>query len=199
MKPLLVLASTSASRRALMENAGLEFSAVAANIDEREVEKPLIAAGMGPAGIALGLARAKALSVSAGIPGAFVVGCDQTMSLGERLYHKPADRAEALAHLASLSGRTHRLNSALAIARDGEIIYETVSHADMSMRQFSDDYIGRYLDRNGEKVLKSVGAYQLEGEGIRLFESIDGDYFTILGLPLMPLLGKLRELELIDG
>lgn len=199
MKPLLVLASTSASRRALMENAGLEFSAVAANIDEREVEKPLIAAGMGPAGIALGLARAKALSVSAGIPGAFVVGCDQTMSLGERLYHKPADRAEALAHLASLSGRTHQLNSALAIARDGEIIYETVSHADMSMRQFSDDYIGRYLDRNGEKVLKSVGAYQLEGEGIRLFESIDGDYFTILGLPLMPLLGKLRELELIDG
>lgn len=199
MKPLLVLASTSASRRALMENAGLEFSAVAANIDEREVEKPLLAAGMGPAGIALGLARAKALSVSAGIPGAFVVGCDQTMSLGERLYHKPADRAEALAHLSSLSGRTHRLNSALAIARDGEIIYETVSHADMSMRQFSDDYIGRYLDRNGEKVLKSVGAYQLEGEGIRLFESIDGDYFTILGLPLMPLLGKLRELELIDG
>lgn len=198
MKPLLVLASTSASRRALMENAGLEFSAVAANIDEREVEKPLLAAGMGPAGIALGLARAKALSVSAGIPGAFVVGCDQTMSLGERLYHKPADRAEALAHLASLSGRTHQLNSALAIARDGEIIYETVSHADMSMRQFSDDYIGRYLDRNGEKVLKSVGAYQLEGEGIRLFESIDGDYFTILGLPLMPLLGKLRELELID-
>lgn len=199
MKPDLVLASTSASRRMLMQNAGLDFTAVAAQIDEREIEKPLVDAGAGPAEIALGLARAKAVAVSITMPDAITIGCDQTMSLGERLYHKPADMDAAFGHLKSLSGKTHRLNSALALAKGGVVIFDTVSFADLTMRSMEDAFIRRHLQRTGNRVLSSVGAYQLEGEGIQLFDRIEGDYFTILGLPLLSLLGKLRELEMIDA
>lgn len=195
----LVLASSSPFRRQLMENAGLNFSAMAADIDERAIEGPLEASGASPDEVALHLARAKALDVSRRCPGALVIGSDQTMSLGSRVYHKPKDMAAAKDHLLSLSGRTHRLNSAIAFARNEHIIWEHVAHADMSVRPLTEAFVERRLARVGEKALKSVGAYQLEGEGVQLFEKIDGDYFTIIGLPLLAMLAELRRLGEIDG
>ena len=199
MPSSLVLASSSPFRRQLMENAGLQFLAQAADIDERAIEAPLEAAGASPDEVALKLAAAKALDVSHKNPAKLVIGSDQTMSLGSRVYHKPKDRAAAKDHLLSLSGKTHRLNSAVAFARDGQVIWEHVAHADMTVRPLTDEFVERHLARVGDKALKSVGAYQLEGEGIQLFEKIDGDYFTIIGLPLLAVLGELRRLGEIDG
>ena len=199
MPSSLVLASSSPFRRQLMENAGLQFLAQAADIDERAIEAPLEAAGASPDEVALELARAKALDVSHKNPAKLVIGSDQTMSLGSRVYHKPKDRGAAKDHLLSLSGKTHRLNSAVAFARDGQVIWEHVAHADMTVRPLTDEFVERHLARVGDKALKSVGAYQLEGEGIQLFEKIDGDYFTIIGLPLLAVLGELRRLGEIDG
>lgn len=195
----LVLASASPFRRQLMENAGLKFSAEAARIDERFIEAPLEEAGESPDRVALFLARAKAFDVAGRFPGALVIGSDQTLSLGSRVYHKPKDLAEAANHLRSFSGRTHQLNSAIALVRDDKVLWEHVSHARLSVRVLSEAYITRYLDRVGKRVLSSVGAYQLEGEGIHLFEVIEGDYFTILGLPMLPLLDQLRKLGEIDA
>ncbi|NEI74249.1 Maf-like protein [Rhizobium lusitanum] len=195
----LILASSSPFRRMLMENAGLHFQAVAADIDERAIETPLEREGAGPDAVALVLAKAKAKEVSDRFPGSLVIGSDQTMSLGTRVFHKPKTMADAENHLRMLSNETHRLNSAIALARNGDIIWEHVSHANLTMRALSDDFIHRHLGRVGEKALSSVGAYQLEGEGIQLFSEIDGDYFTIVGLPMLPLLEKLRELGTIDG
>lgn len=199
MPSSLVLASSSPFRRQLLENAGLQFLAQAADIDERALEAPLEAAGASPDEVALKLARAKALDVSHKNPAKLVIGSDQTMSLGSRVYHKPRDMAAAKDHLLSLSGKTHRLNSAVAFARDGQVIWEHVAHADMMVRPLTDEFVERHLARVGDKALKSVGAYQLEGEGIHLFEKIDGDYFTIIGLPLLAILGELRRLGEIDG
>ncbi|PXA90198.1 septum formation inhibitor Maf [Caulobacter sp. D4A] len=193
----LVLASSSPFRRMLMENAGLTFESRAADIDERKIEAGL--EGASPDQVALTLAKAKAVNVSADYPDAVVIGSDQTMSLGNRVYHKPKTLAEARENLLSLSNRTHRLNSAIAFARDGEIVWEHVAHADLTVRSLSETFVDHYLSRVGEKVHGSVGAYQLEGEGIQLFSKIEGDYFTILGLPMLPLLEKLRELGAIDG
>lgn len=198
MKPALILASSSSSRQTLMRNAGVEFTAQAADIDERLIEGPLQEAGSTPDQTALELAKAKALAVSALHPTAIVVGCDQTMSLGPRIYHKPKDMAEAAQHLLSLSGKTHRLNSAAVIAQNGQVLWQTVAHANLSVRQLSEDFVATHLERVGDKALTSVGAYQLEGEGIQLFTSIDGDYFTILGLPLLPLLEVLRKFGVIN-
>jgi septum formation protein len=195
----LILASSSPFRRMLLENAGLAFTAVAANIDERAIEAPLEYGGAGPDTVALVLARAKARKVSDRFPGALVIGSDQTMSLGSQVFHKPKDIAEAGHHLSLLSGETHRLNSAIALARDGDIVWEHVAHAELTMRPLSADFIQRHLARIGNKALASVGAYQLEAEGIQLFSKIDGDYFTILGLPMLPLLGQLREMGMIDA
>ncbi|XUY26698.1 Maf-like protein [Agrobacterium sp. rho-8.1] len=199
MKPDLILASTSASRQMLMRNAGLTFTAQPADIDERAIDTQLVKDGATPDRVAVELARAKALAVSAAQSDAFVLGCDQTMSLGSRIYHKPRDIAEAHANLISLSGKTHRLNCGAALAHKGTVIWETVTFADLTVRPLTDDFVERHLKRVGQKVLSSVGAYQLEGEGIQLFSAIEGDYFTILGLPLLPLLTKLRDLGLIDG
>ncbi|MBP1847176.1 septum formation protein [Rhizobium petrolearium] len=193
----LVLASASPFRRMLMENAGLTFESRAAEIDEREIEACL--EGASPDQVALALARAKALDVSRHFPGALVIGSDQTMSLGNRVYHKPKSIEEAKENLLSLSGKTHRLNSAIAFSRNNEVVWEHVAHADLTVRALSVAFVDRYLTRVGEKVFGSVGAYQLEGEGIQLFSKIDGDYFTILGLPMLPLLEKLRDLGTIDG
>jgi len=195
----LILASSSPFRRMLMENAGLHFQAIAADIDERAIEAPLERDGAGPDAVVLVLAKAKAKEVSDRFPGSFVIGSDQTMSLGSRVFHKPKTIADAEEHLRVLSGQTHRLNSAIALARNGDIIWEHVSHANLTMRELSADFIHRHLTRVGEKALSSVGAYQLEGEGIQLFSKIDGDYFTIVGLPMLPLLQQLRELGAIDG
>ncbi|MBN7806320.1 Maf-like protein [Agrobacterium rosae] len=199
MTPDLILASSSASRQMLMRNAGLSFSVQPADIDERSVDARLEKEGATPDRIAVELAKAKALAVSALNPDAIVLGCDQTMSLADRIYHKPKDMTEAHANLMSLSGKTHRLNCGAALARNGEIIWDIVTIADMTVRELDAAFVDRHLERVGTKVLSSVGAYQLEGEGIQLFTAIEGDYFTILGLPLLPLLTKLRELGLIDG
>lgn len=199
MKQELILASSSASRQMLMRNAGLTFSAIPADINERALDEELERNGARPEEVALELARAKALAVSALRPEALVLGCDQTMALGTRVYHKPKTMAEAEAHLLSLSGKVHRLNSAAVLVRGEEVIWQTVSSAELSVRKLSVEFISRHLQRVGEKALSSVGAYQLEGEGIQLFTSIEGDYFTILGLPLLPLLSKLRDMDVIDG
>lgn len=195
----LILASASASRQMLMRNAGLTFRSIAADIDERAIDARLEADGGAPETIALELAKAKAVAVSLLQPDAFVIGSDQTMSLGKRIYHKAKDMDEAHVNLLSLSGKTHLLNCGVALARNGEVLWERVSIARMTVRELSTDYVSRYLERSGAQVLSSVGAYQLEGEGIQLFSSIEGDYFTILGLPLLPLLTQLRERGLIDG
>ncbi|WHO77646.1 Maf-like protein [Rhizobium leguminosarum] len=199
MTPKLILASSSPFRRMLMENAGLAFEAHAARIDERAVEAPLERADVRPDAVALVLARAKAEEVSSRFPDSLVIGSDQTMSLGDRVFHKPKDVADAASHLQALSGVTHRLNSAVAIVSDGMVLWEHLAHAELTMRPLTAEFIARHLARVGEKALSSVGAYQLEGQGIQLFEKIEGDYFTILGLPMLPLLQKLRELGAIDG
>ncbi|MBB4104101.1 Maf-like protein [Allorhizobium borbori] len=195
----LILASSSPFRRALLENAGLSFEAHAARIDERAIEAPLEQSGATPDAVALHLARAKAVEVSERYPGALVIGSDQTMSLGSRVYHKPPTMEAAAAHLLSLSGQTHRLNSAVAFARDGAIVWDHIAHADMAVRTLTPDFVARHLARVGTRALQSVGAYQLEGEGIQLFEKIDGDYFTIIGLPLLAVLKELRRMGEIDG
>ena len=199
MQQELILASSSASRQMLMRNAGLTFSAIPADIDERALDEQLERDGANPEEVALELARAKALAVSALYPEALVLGCDQTMALGTRVYHKPKTTAEAEAHLLSLSGKVHRLNSAAVLVRHGEVVWQIVSSAELTVRTLSTEFVSRHLQRVGEKALSSVGAYQLEGEGIQLFTSIEGDYFTILGLPLLPLLSKLRDMDVIDG
>jgi septum formation protein len=195
----LILASTSPFRKAMLANAGLDFRAVGAKIDERMVEAPLAGSGATPEEVAQILAEAKAVEVSERHPGALVLGCDQTLSLDDRLFHKPEDMEGARRHLLALSGKTHRLNSAAVLARDGDTLWRGVSVARLTMRTLDPAFIGLYLARVGPKALRSVGAYQIEGEGIQLFERIEGDYFTIVGLPLLPVLAALRELGAIDG
>jgi septum formation protein len=145
------------------------------------------------------LAEAKAEEVSSRHPGKLVLGCDQTLSLGDRVFHKPRDMEEARRHLLDLSGHTHELNSAVAFVRDGTTLWRHVSVARMTMRPLQPGFIGRHLASVGPRALSSVGAYQIEGEGIQLFEAVDGDYFTIVGLPLLPVLARLREIGAIDG
>ena len=197
MAPRLVLASASPFRKALLSNAGLSFDVEPAQIDERAVEQTL--EGMDAEDIALILAEAKAQDVSGRTPGALVIGSDQTLSLDGEVLHKPADMEEARRRLLALSGRTHALNSAVVLARDGETLWRHVSIARLTMRNLDPGFIGRHLSNVGDMALSSVGAYQLEGEGIQLFDRVEGDYFTIIGLPLLPLLAELRELGAIDG
>jgi septum formation protein len=191
----LVLASQSPTRQALLANAGIDFEAVAAELDERAVQQ---ASGLlAPGDIAALLARAKALSVSSRQPGKYVIGADQTLAQRECLFSKPTGRAQAAEQLRALAGRSHELHSAVAVARDGKILFEAVAIAAMTMRRLCEAEIDVYLDQAGEAVTSSVGAYQLEGLGVHLFERIEGDYFTILGLPLLPLLAFLRSERLL--
>jgi septum formation protein len=194
-KDPLILASQSRARQTLLANAGIDFEAVPAEIDERAVQQASRLAA--PGDIAALLAREKSLSVSARLSDRFVVGADQTLALGSRLFSKPAGRAQAAEQLHALAGGTHELHSAVAVARDGKILFETVTSARMTMRRLSDAEIEAYLDEAGDAVTSSVGAYQLEGLGVHLFERIEGDHFTILGLPLLPLLGFLRSERLL--
>ena len=197
MPTRLVLASASPFRKALLENAGLAFDVEPASIDERVIEQTL--GGLTAEDVASVLAEAKAQDVSDRNPGALVIGSDQTLSLNGEIFHKPADMEEARRRLLQLSGRTHALNSAVVLARDGETIWRHVSVARMTMRELDPGLIGRHLSNVGGQALSSVGAYQFEGEGLQLFERFEGDYFTIIGLPMLPLLAKLRELQAIDG
>ncbi|MDH6231345.1 septum formation protein [Mesorhizobium soli] len=195
----IILASGSPFRKALLANAGVPFTAVPADVDERAVEAPLEGTGTTPEEVALILAEAKALNVSERYPGALVIGCDQTLSLDDRIFHKPRDKEDARRHLLDLSGKTHQLNSAVVLVRDGEVLWSDVPIARLTMRKLDPGFVGRHLAAVGDKALDSVGAYQIEGQGIQLFEKIDGDYFTIVGLPLLPLLKELRKLGAIDG
>jgi septum formation protein len=195
--PEIVLASASASRSALLRNAGIAFAAKPAAIDERAIEAPLAASGSAPSAIAMALAEAKALAVADNETAALVVGADQVLSLDDRCWHKPASLGEAREQLKALSGRTHELHTAIAAARGGGIAWRHHEAARMTMRRLSPETIEQYLAEVGETAFSSVGAYQIEGAGIRLFEAIDGDYFAILGLPLLPLLGYLRDVGAI--
>jgi septum formation protein len=191
----LILASQSRARQMLLANAGIDFEAAPAHIDERSVQD---AAGpAAPSAIAMRLAREKALVISARKAGRYVVGADQTLALGERLFNKPEGRTQAFEQLRALAGHTHELNSGIAVARDGKIVFEHVAIALMTMRPLHEDEIAAYLDAAGDTVTSSVGAYQLEGLGVHLFERIEGDHFTILGLPLLPLLDFLRGERLL--
>jgi septum formation protein len=187
----LVLASRSAVRRTLLEAAGVPVEIYPADIDERGVEAgaPLQA----PVAIAALLAREKAALIAERNRGRLVLGADQTLSLDGRRFTKPADRAAARAQLRKLSGRTHELYSAIAFVRDGAVLCEHVGVARLTMRAVSDRFLDDYLDAVGEAATASVGAYQLESFGIQLFERLDGDYFTVLGLPLLTALDFLRR------
>ncbi len=199
MPETIVLASASPFRRRMLEDAGVAVETARPDIDERAVEAAVEESGVTPEDLASILAEAKALDVSGRMPGRLVVGADQTLSLGDAVLHKARDMEEARRRLLALSGRTHALNSAAVLARDGQVLWRHVGVARLTMRTLDPGFVGRHLSRVGDGVLGSVGAYQVEGEGIQLFERIEGDHFTIVGLPLLPLLAKLRELGAIDG
>lgn len=199
MAEKLILASGSPFRLAMLKNAGIDVEAVPAKVDERALEAPLKNSGTSPEDVAAILAEAKATEVSGRLAGALVLGCDQTLSLGDEVFHKPANMEGARRHLLALSGKTHQLNSAAVLVRDGSVLWRHVGIANLTMRKLDPAFIGRHLARVGAKALSSVGAYQIEGEGIQLFEKVEGDHFTIVGLPLLPLLTELRSLGAIDG
>jgi septum formation protein len=186
----LLLASKSSARRAMLEAAGIPVEIEPADIDERALERN--APGAAEA-VARMLAREKAHAVAARRPERLVVGADQILALGERRFSKPADRAAAQAQLKELRGRTHELHSAAALVQDGTVRFEYSDTARLTMRSFSDSFLDAYLDAAGAAVTDSVGGYQLERTGIQLFERVEGDYFTVLGLPLLPLLVFLRS------
>lgn len=188
----VVLASTSVSRRAILQAAGLDFDAVSPGVDEDAVKLSCLASGAPPRRIAVVLADQKALAVSRSMPG-LVIGADQTLDLDGALYDKPRDLAQARQTLAALRGKTHHLHSAIAAARDGAVVWRACQTASLTMWTFDDVFLDAYLTDQGEAVLSSVGAYLLEGRGIQLFDKIEGDYFSILGLPLLPLLAFLRS------
>jgi septum formation protein len=187
----LILASTSAVRRQLLANAGLGFTAVGSGVDEDAAKARLLAEGAGPRAVAEALAAAKAEQVSRDFDG-LVIGADQTLELDGALFDKVGDLAAARARLVQLRGRTHALHAALAVAVGGEVVWRETVTARLTMRAFSDAFLDAYLTANGEAALSSVGCYHLEGEGVQLFAAVDGDYFAILGLPLIGLLGFLR-------
>jgi septum formation protein len=189
----LILASRSQARIALMSNAGLVFETAPAKVDEAALKSSGLARNLGPAAIAADLADAKALDVSDRYPEDMVIGADQTLEFDGRLFDKPADHLEARDQLIMLRGQTHRLHAAAAIAVDGQVVWRTLQTASLRMRVFSDDFLARYLTAEADAIMHCVGAYRLEGLGAQLFDRIDGDYFTILGLPLLSVLEALRS------
>lgn len=191
--PRLVLASASASRKALLERAGLRFTARAAQVDEAEVKRGARAGGASAAETALLLAELKAQRVALRDPEAVVIGCDQLLVCGDRWFDKPADLAEARAHLASLRGRTHVLVTAVLCQRGAQRLWHHVAQPRLTMRAFSDDFLDAYLAAEGEVLTTTVGAYRLEGVGVHLFDAVEGEHAAVLGLPLLPLLGFLRQ------
>ena len=201
LAPSLVLASGSVVRATLLRQAGIDFHVQNSQVDEDIIKENFADSDIDE--LALRLAAAKAIAVSVenaktpDVSGAFVIGADQILSCEGARFDKPRNIAEARANLKTFRGRTHRLHSGIVLAQSGEIIWRHSSHADLTMRNFSDDFLETYLASVGDKVMSSVGCYQLEGPGIQLFENIAGDYFTILGLPLLPLLAELRRRKVV--
>jgi septum formation protein len=193
----LVVASRSAVRRAMLDAAGIPLVVFPADVDERALEarNPTATASE----VALMLAREKARVVAARFPGYFVLGADQTLVLGDRRFTKPADLDAAREQLRALSGRTHELHSAVVIIRDGRTLFSHSDIARMTVRSLSERFIANYIEVAGDAVTESVGAYQLEKLGVHLFERVEGDHFTVLGLPLLPLLAFLRRERCLDS
>lgn len=187
----LVLASASSARAGLLAGAGIPFIAVPARVDERALQREHPGDN---AGLAQMLAQAKAEEVAARYPGRLVLGCDQTLDLAGAALHKPDDRAAARAQLLRLRGKAHRLASAMALVRDGVVLWRGLDGAELTMRSFSDDFLDIYLHHAGEALCASVGGYRLEELGVHLFDRVDGAHSTILGLPLPPLLRALRQI-----
>jgi septum formation protein len=193
----LVLASQSSARRMLLTAAGVPVDAHPADIDERSLERGLESATMAQSAggaVAALLAREKAIAVEGRYRGRLTLGADQTLTLDAKRFAKPADRKAARAQLHELRGRSHELHSAVAFVQHGAVLFEYVAMARLTMRNFSDDFLERYLDAVGDAATASVGAYQIEGLGVQLFERVEGDYFTVLGLPLMETLEFLRRI-----
>lgn len=192
----LILASKSPVRAALLRNAGLKITTTAAEIDERSVEAAL-GNELEADDVALVLAEAKALDVAIRFPDTLIIGADQTLSCEGEILHKATDDADLRKKLLKLSGKTHSLSSAIAIVRNGETLWRSSSQAHLTMRHLTPEYVGRYIAQTLPETLQSVGGYHLEGLGAQLFERIDGDYFTVLGLPLLPLLAWLRAQKIL--
>lgn len=199
--PELILASASKARASLLSGAGVAFSQKPADFDESSARAALMDEGelTQPGDIAELLAITKATDISSANPAAMVIGADQVLALDDQILSKPDDFDAAQDQLLTLRGKTHTLHSAVSLCRGGQHLWSHVDTASLTMRQLSPEFIGRYLSLAGAEVLGSVGAYQLEGPGAQLFARVDGDYFTVLGLPLLPLLAKLREMEVLLG
>lgn len=193
----IVLASASSSRKALLEAAGIAFDTIPAPVDEDEVKQSLKAEGADGAAIAEALAALKARAVARRAAGRLVIGADQVLECDGRLYDKPPHRAAGRAQLLDLRGKTHTLLSAVSVFEGDREVWHHLDRASLRMRDFSEDFLDAYLDAAGDDVLGSVGAYRLEGLGVQLFDRIDGDWFTILGLPLLPLLDYLRVRQVL--
>ena len=196
----LLLASASPYRRKMLEAAGVAFEVVVAGVDEDVLKQELAQRSRKPTAteVAQALARAKAEAVSAKHPNAIVIGADQVLALGDELLDKPGTSAAARTQLARLRGRTHRLVSAVTIAEGGKAVWSHVGEAVLTMRAFSDAFLDRYIAAAGPRIAGIVGAYEIEGRGIQLFDRVEGDHFTIIGLPLVPLLAELRSRGVIE-
>ncbi len=193
------MASASKARARLLQNAGVDFSVEAADVDEAAIKSADQAASLRASELAVRLAEAKAGKISADKPNCLVIGADQILQCDGQLFDKPADRDAAVEHLRRLRGKTHALINGICVLRNGETLWNYTDEARLTMRSIDDQFVERYLDRVGSAALGSVGAYQLEGPGAQLFSKVEGDFFSVLGLPLLPLLAFLREQGAVES
>jgi len=199
MPERLILASASTARAALLRAASIGFTVVPADIDEGAVKRAARADGKPAAAAALALAAAKACAVSQRFPAAVVIGADQILAVDDDWFDKPRDMIEARAQLVALRGRSHRLSTAVCVVRHGSALWQAASEPELTMRRFSDAFLDDYLAAEGESLLAAVGAYRLEGRGVQLFARMNGDHFAVLGLPLLELLGFLRNCGVVPA